>query len=161
MQQKLKQFLALNAVAAIVLATATGSLAQSAWTPPIARTARTPLAPKPHTGHNIFTGEAEVWLADAIEGSECSSASIRNQFVGDYVSQVGHYVAEHSVAPAKEYEFIVTGDTGPDAWSVGGGRIYITIGMLRLIENEDQLAAILAHEIAHDAFAHTGKTVTR
>jgi len=33
--------------------------------------------------------------------------------------------------------------------------------MLKAVENEDELAGILAHEIGHDAFHHADKTVTR
>jgi len=32
---------------------------------------------------------------------------------------------------------------------------------LQSLENEDELAGVLAHEIAHDEFGHAGKTVTR
>ncbi|HYW74252.1 MAG TPA: M48 family metallopeptidase [Pyrinomonadaceae bacterium] len=153
--------LALNAIVWVVLTTAVGASAQSVWVAPLARTARTPLAPKPHAGHNIFKGEAEIWLADAIGNLGSSSVSISDHLVSDYVSQVGRHVAKYSTAPAREYKFIVTHGYCPDAWSIGDGRIYITLGMLRLIEDEDQLAGVLAHEIAHDAFAHPGKTTTR
>ena len=37
------------------------------WTPPAPRAnARTPFAPHPFRGDNIFEGEAERWLADAV-----------------------------------------------------------------------------------------------
>jgi predicted Zn-dependent protease len=45
--------------------------------------------------------------------------------------------------------------------TAGGGRIYISSGMLEQIQSEDELAGVLAHEIAHDAFAHAAKAVTR
>ena len=161
MQQSFKRSIQLSMALLVVFATAIGSQAQSAWTAPVARTNKTPLAPKSHAGHNIFKGEADIWLADAIEGQGCSASPIHDHLVSDYVSQVGNYVVKYSAAPGKEYRFVVTLDSGPDAWNVGGGRIYITLGMLRLIESEDQLAGILAHEIAHDAFGHTAKTITR
>ncbi len=153
-----KNALTLKLALLVVLTTASGGQAQSAWTPPTARTAKTPLAPKPQAGHNIFKGEADLWLADAIQ---CGPAPTSYDSINDYVSRVGNYVAKHSTAPAKEYRFVVTSDSQPDAWNIGGGRIYITMGMLRLVESEDQLAGILAHEIAHDAFGHIGKTMTR
>jgi predicted Zn-dependent protease len=45
--------------------------------------------------------------------------------------------------------------------NMGGGRIYINLGMLKVLESEDDLAGVLAHEIAHDAFGHAPKAVTR
>jgi len=133
------------------------------WTPPAARTSRTIFAAKPLGGDNIFKGEAEVWLANSIEEFEGGKwiKRLDNPAIAEYVTKVGNYVATHSVAPAKHYEFIVTQVLDADAMTAGGGRIYISRGMLEEIQNEDELAGILAHEIAHDAFAHAGKAVTR
>lgn len=132
------------------------------WTPPAARTGKTPFAPKPLPVHNIFKGEADRWLADAVEKLECGIAvPLQDEILSRYVALVGDYVAKHSVAPDKKYQFIVMDDRDPDAMTAGGGRIYISLGMLELIENEDELAAVLAHEIAHDAFHHAARMVTR
>ncbi|HEX3184013.1 MAG TPA: M48 family metalloprotease, partial [Pyrinomonadaceae bacterium] len=136
---------------------------KSDWTPPAARTSKTVFAPKPLGGDNLFKGEAEVWLADSIELFEGGEwvKPLHNPALSEYVTRVGNYVAGHSVAPAKHYEFIVTDVMTADAMTAGGGRIYISRGMLEEIQNEDELAGVLAHEIAHDAFAHAGKAVTR
>jgi predicted Zn-dependent protease len=40
-----------------------------------------------------------------------------------------------------------------NAFSIPGGRIYLTVGLLKRLASEDELAAVLAHEIAH-ATAH-------
>lgn len=136
--------------------------AQPNWTPPAPRKVKTPFAPKPLKGDNIFKGEAEIWLADALEKVEGGIfTSIEDKAVNDYVSQVGTYIASHSTAPTKQYKFVVTTDSTPDAMTPGGGRIYVSVGMLEQVESEDELAGILAHEIAHDAFRHVSKTVTR
>ena len=139
------------------------AVVKSNWTPPAARTSKTVFAPKPLGGDNIFKGEAEVWLAEAIEVFEGGATlkPLDDKAIAEYVAKVGNYVAAHSVAPAKHYEFIVTALLFEDALTAGGGRIYITRGMLESMQSEDELAAILAHEIAHDAFAHAGKAATR
>lgn len=135
---------------------------KSTWTPPPSRQVKTPFAPKPFAGDNIFKGEAEVWLADAVEELEGGTFTpVDDKVVVDYVSQVGTYLVSHSVAPKKQCRFIVTTDGTPDAMTAGGGRIYVSRGMLEQIESEDELAGVLAHEIAHDAFAHAARTVTR
>src|SRR2546423_10649273 len=162
MTKTLEHFLVVNLAFALLSANGLVSRAQSTWTPPTARLAKTPLAPKPYKGNNIFQGEGEVWLADAIHELEGGCFTpMKDEAVTQYVSRVGAYVARHSVAPTKQYQFVVTTDSSPDAMTTGVGRIYISIGMLRLVENEDELAGILAHEIAHDAFGHIPKTVTR
>src|SRR5437870_1075694 len=67
------------------------------WTPPASRTkALTLFAPHPWGGDNIFKGEAEQWLADAIERLEAGTlVPIKDQYVLDYVAQVGNYLASH------------------------------------------------------------------
>jgi len=131
------------------------------WTPPAPRKAKTPFAPKPFAGDNIFKGEAEIWLADALEKLGAISSRIDDEVVNEYVTRVGDNLVSYSVTPKKQSKFIVTSDWTPDAMTAGGDRIYITCGMLEQVESEDELAGILAHEIAHNAFAHTAKTITR
>ena len=143
------------------LASAQQLALKSTWTPPPSRNAKTPFAPKPFAGDNIFKGEGEVWLADAVEKLGGPFECINEKAIVEYVTQVGNNVAAYSTAPKKQYRFIVTDEWRPDAMTAGGGRIYISQGMLLKLESEDELAAVLAHEIAHDAFAHAAKTVTR
>jgi predicted Zn-dependent protease len=133
------------------------------WKPPEPRTKYwTIFAPKPFKGDNIFKDEADGWLADAIENVEVGYLSpIKDQEITEYISKIGKNLAIYSTKPKKEYEFIVLNKEEPNAMNIGGGRIYINIGMLRKVENEDELIGVLAHEISHDAFAHVAKTVTR
>lgn len=153
---------AMMALSALVLAIPQQDSTKTVWTPPVSRQAKTPFAPKPSGGDNIFRGEAEVWLADAIEKLEGGIFTpIDDKEIIDYVSQVGNHLVPSSVAPKKQYKFIVTTDWMPDAMTAGGGRIYISRGMLEEVESEDELAGILAHEIAHDAFSHAARAVTR
>jgi len=128
------------------------------WTPPATRKAKTPFAPRPFGGDNIFKGEAERWLAESVAGN---LSVLEDEQVAGYVARVGRHLAAHSVAPAKGYEFFVLEDAEANAMSVGGGRVYVNVGMLKAVESEDELAGVLAHELAHDAFGHAAKTVTR
>jgi predicted Zn-dependent protease len=135
---------------------------KSIWTPPPPRQEKTPFAPKPIQGDNIFKGDAEVWLANAVEKLEGGIFTpVNDRAVIDYVTQVGVNLVSYSVAPKKHCQFIVTTDWTPNAMTAGSGRIYISSGLLEEIQSEDELAGVLAHEIAHDAFAHAAKAVTR
>jgi predicted Zn-dependent protease len=133
------------------------------WTPPVARDkAKTIFAPKPTKGNNIFAGEGEKWLADAVSHwSGTNLDPIPDKEVGDYVSKLGAYLATYSAAPNRPYKFVVINDDEENAFSIGNARIYINIGLLRMVESEDQLAAVIGHEIGHDAFGHSPKTITR
>jgi beta-barrel assembly-enhancing protease len=135
----------------------------STWIPPSPRLKNwTLFEPKPTNGNNIFENEADVWLADAIVEIETDGfRPIKDQAVKDYVSKIGVNLAIYSTNPKKAYEFIVVDDNNINAMNAGGGRIYVNLGMLKSVESEDELAGVIAHEIAHDSFCHAAKTVTR
>src|SRR5258706_6282785 len=134
-----------------------------AWIAPTPRDkAKTPFDPKPTTGNNIFKGEAEEWLSDAIVKLEAGHlVPIKDKEVSDYITSIGQNLLPYSRAAKKPFEFVVLCDDEEDSFSIGAGRIFITLGMLEAIANEDELAGILGHEIGHDAFFHGPQTVTR
>lgn len=45
-------------------------------------------------------------------------------------------------------------DRSANAFAIGGGRIYVNEGVVTLCETESELAAILAHEMAHQLAGH-------
>jgi len=53
------------------------------------------------------------------------------------------------------WQFRVLRDPQPNAFALPNGSIYVTTGLLTLIDNESQLAAIIAHELTHVMRRHT------
>ncbi len=66
-----------------------------------------------------------------------------------YVNLVGLTVASQAPRPDITYRFAVLETPLVNAYSAPGGYIFITRGALGLIENEAELAGVLAHEVAH------------
>jgi Zn-dependent protease with chaperone function len=56
--------------------------------------------------------------------------------------------------PAIDYQAKLLARGGINAFSLPGGRIYITQSLLEAVESEDELAAVIAHEMAHVALGH-------
>ncbi len=52
------------------------------------------------------------------------------------------------------YTFKVVKGEDVNAFSLAGGRIYVYEGLAKFAENDDELAAVLAHEISHVASRH-------
>ncbi len=69
--------------------------------------------------------------------------------VNAYVAKVGKLLASYSSRPDLAWTFGVVENDGVNAFSAPGGYVIITTGLLRLVENEAQLAGILGHEIGH------------
>jgi len=73
----------------------------------------------------------------------------------DYVTSVGHHVLpEESADPRIDYQFHVMRSPEANAFALPNGSIYVTVGLLALLENEGQLAAVLSHEVVHASHYH-------
>ena len=71
-----------------------------------------------------------------------------------YVNLVGRHLADQSTRPALPWTFGILATESVNAFSAPGGFVLLTQGLMDLLETEDELAAILAHEIAHVVREH-------
>ena len=73
-----------------------------------------------------------------------------------YLNMVGQSLATVSDMPETYggYHFVLLEDEGINAFAAPGGLIFVSRGMLRCCQDEDTLAAVLAHEIAHVQLKH-------
>ena len=77
-----------------------------------------------------------------------------------YIAGIGKKLAAVSHRPNLPYEFVVLNNSVPNAWALPGGKIAVNRGLLLHLEDESQLAAVLAHEIVHAAARHGAARVT-
>ena len=77
----------------------------------------------------------------------------QNQDATLYINEVGQAVAKKSSMPRtyRGYHFGILETSEPNAYACPGGIILITRGLIKECQNEDELAAVLAHEVAHIA----------
>lgn len=68
--------------------------------------------------------------------------------VQHYINLLGRWLSAESARPDMEWTFAVVDDGGFDAFSAPGGYVFVTQGLFDRVENEAELAGILAHEIA-------------
>lgn len=78
-----------------------------------------------------------------------------------YVNAVGKRLGTVSHRQNLPYEFNVVNSSDYNAFCLPGGKISITRGLLMNLENEDQLAGILGHEIGHATARHSAKHISR
>ncbi len=74
-----------------------------------------------------------------------------------YVDSVGQKLAANSDWPEIDYHFFIVDDPGINAFALPGGYIYINRGLMSYLTSEAQLAAVLAHEIAHVTRHHAAR----
>lgn len=78
-----------------------------------------------------------------------------------YVNDVGFWVAAQSQRADLPWRFGVIDSQGINAFAAPGGYIVVTLGLYQLLENEAQLAGVLAHEIAHVVRKHHLKALQK
>eukprot|EP00455_Lapot_gusevi_P048340 TRINITY_DN665_c0_g1_i2.p1 TRINITY_DN665_c0_g1~~TRINITY_DN665_c0_g1_i2.p1 ORF type:complete len:307 (-),score=61.59 TRINITY_DN665_c0_g1_i2:141-1061(-) len=59
------------------------------------------------------------------------------------------------------WEFVVVDAPIPNAFVTPGGKVCVFKGLLSVLQTEDQLAAVLAHEMGHALARHVGERITR
>jgi Zn-dependent protease with chaperone function len=73
------------------------------------------------------------------------------------IKQIGNKLAKVSELKEMNYHFKILNIEGPNAFSIPGGYIYVTYDLFDYIQSDDELAGILAHEIAHVIHNHALK----
>ena len=73
----------------------------------------------------------------------------RQQQQQHYVNRVGRLLTLHSTRPYLNWHFGVLDDNDVNAFAAPGGYVFVTSGLLNMLDSEAQLAGVLAHEIAH------------
>ena len=74
--------------------------------------------------------------------------------VGDYLHSLGYRLVSVSDRPDLEFTFFVVRSNEINAFAAPGGFIGVNIGLMNAMHSEDELAAVIAHEIAHVTQQH-------
>jgi predicted Zn-dependent protease len=80
---------------------------------------------------------------------------VEDSTLQSYVGRIGQQVAMVSDRADIPYEFGLLRSDVPNAFALPGGKIYVTAGLFRAMNNERQLAGVLAHEVGHVAAKHS------
>lgn len=111
-----------------------------------------------------LSDEEEVRIGDEIAaryGYSLARPSNPNDVaIAAYVERVGRLVAARAQRQQIPYRFhYIPGQNLRNAFALPGGHIYLSGGLLLMMDSEDQLAAVLGHEIAHVDRYHCAERV--
>jgi predicted Zn-dependent protease len=72
-----------------------------------------------------------------------------------YLGEVGQRLVAVAGDPRWKFSFQIVDQEEPNSFAIPGGHIYVSRGLLALLDREDELAGVLAHEIAHVTQRHS------
>jgi predicted Zn-dependent protease len=108
-----------------------------------------------------------VSVADEIAIGKQAQTEIRRKTpeltdatVRAYVSRIGGQLAVHARGAKYPYSFSVANYREINAFALPGGPVWINRGAIQAAGNEAQLAAVLAHEVAHVAQRHSAQQLS-
>lgn len=119
---------------------------------------------------NPVSGKKELMLfsekQEIAMGQETDQA-IRQQYgiyddkaLNEYVDRIGQSMVPNSHRPNLKHHFAVLDTPVVNAFAAPGGFIYVTRGILALMNSEAELAAVLGHEMGHVAARHSVKRMS-
>jgi predicted Zn-dependent protease len=109
-----------------------------------------------------LTPEQEYYIGRAVAATVFQTYLPLDQpEANNYLNLLGQSLAVFSNRPETfgGYHFLLLDSDEVNAFAAPGGLILVTRGMLRCCENEDELAAVLAHEICHVEMKHGLKSI--
>lgn len=78
-----------------------------------------------------------------------------------FVEKVGHSLVDQAGPTPFEFKFYVVNAPDPNAFAIPGGYIFVTTGLIVLAENEQEVAGVLGHELAHVMRRHISQLIER
>jgi len=110
---------------------------------------------------NFYSLEKEMALGKQLAHEVQLQAKIADDpLLTEYVNRLGQNLVRNSDAKVPFQFQVIEGET-PNAFALPGGFIFVYTGLLKLASEESELAAAMAHEIAHVAARHMTCQATR
>lgn len=107
-------------------------------------------APPIDSSRLLFSPQQEQELGEIIrQQMESRFQVVEEDQVTGYLKRVGTRVSQHLPDTGLHYEFLLYDQPEIQAFSMPGGRVYLSRKMVAFLRNEDELAGVLGHELGH------------
>jgi WD40 repeat protein len=111
---------------------------------------------------SIFSPRQEMELGDVIaEHVQQDYRVLEDPEVTGFLRRVGERLVKQLPPTEMRYQFFVVDLPDANAFTMPGGRIYVTRKLIAFAANEDELAGVLAHELGHAASGQLAADMTR
>src|ERR1019366_3521591 len=112
-------------------------------------------------GVNFYSLEKEMALGKQLaEEVRRQAKVVEDPLISEYINRIGQNLVRNSDAKVP-FTFQVIEGESPNAFALPGGYVFIYTALLEIADEEDELAAAMAHEIAHVAARHMTKQATK
>jgi predicted Zn-dependent protease len=104
--------------------------------------------------------EKETELGERVfQAVQAQTEMIRVPSIDGYVYRIGKRLLSNADTSRFPIRFLVLRESEPNAFAIPGGTIFLTSGVILLVDSEDELAGVMAHEIAHVVRRHIAQRI--
>ena len=101
-------------------------------------------------GVNLFTPQQEMYLGDVIaEQVQREFRVVQDDALNAHLQEIGEHILAQLPPSGMRFRFRLVDIPIPNAWTLPGARIYMTRKLVAFANSDDEIAAILAHELGH------------
>jgi predicted Zn-dependent protease len=112
-------------------------------------------------GVNFYTLEREIAVGrDLARQVEDTSKLVTDPLIVEYINRIGQNLVRNSDSRVP-FTIKVLDNGEVNAFALPGGFFYVDSGLILAADSEAELAAVMAHEIAHVAARHATKNMTK
>ena len=88
-----------------------------------------------------------------------SGQVVEDPLINEYINEIGSRIAAQSNDGDHSFTFFVVNDPRINAFALPGGYIGVHTGLIEATRNEDELAGVIAHEVAHVTQRHIARAL--
>jgi predicted Zn-dependent protease len=112
-------------------------------------------------GINFYSIEREMMLGKQLAEEVARQAKIVDDpIISEYINRIGQNLVRNSDAKVP-FTFQVIESDQPNAFALPGGFVFVHTGLIKMADEEAELAGAMAHEIAHVAARHMTRQATK
>jgi beta-barrel assembly-enhancing protease len=123
----------------------------------------------PITGEKQHIGiTADQEIALGLQAAPGMAQQYGGEFADEQVTagvrEIGNQIVQKSKAGASPYRFdfhVLADDQTVNAFALPGGQVFITVGLLKLLNTKAELAGVLGHEVGHVIARHSAEQIAK
>jgi predicted Zn-dependent protease len=108
----------------------------------------------------LISDAQEVQIGQQVDQEVLATSTLlADNLWQSYLTEVGQRIVKVCDRPSLDYQFHVIDSDQINAFAIPGGFVYFYTGILRMMDNEAELVAVMAHEISHVVARHSVKSI--
>ncbi|MGA3085022.1 MAG: M48 family metalloprotease [Thermodesulfobacteriota bacterium] len=118
----------------------------------------------PGDGGNVCaltTAEEQKLGEDVVREVEEKFSVIRDPLILEYLNRLGREILKQAGTQPYPFRFYLLKDPQLNAFSVPGGHVFVTTGIIEIMNSEAELAGLLGHEITHVTHHHISSQIEK